>query len=138
MEIKPTNHLVFWCGAVLQAPHHAVRQSMMNLPSQVYVTNRMHGSPARHYGISSTNFITHVNGIPTPTLEEFVKVVRQIGDNTYCKLRLVSFDNIPFAISIKTNYHYFPTGELKRDSNLSKWLDIEYNEENKETKVTHI
>lgn len=138
VEIKPTNHLVFWCGAVLQAPHHAVRQSMMNLPSQVYVTNRMHGSPARHYGISSTNFITHVNGIPTPTLEEFVKVVRQIGDNTYCKLRLVSFDNIPFAISIKTNYHYFPTGELKRDSNLSKWLDIEYNEENKETKVTHI
>jgi len=138
VEIKPTDHLVFWCGAVLQAPHHAVRQSMLNLPSQVYVTNRMHGSPARHYGISSTNFITHVNGIPTPTLEEFVKVVRKIGDNTYCKLRLVSFDNIPFAISIKTNYHYFPTGELKRDSKLSKWLDIEYDEDNKENKVSHI
>ncbi|CCH40949.1 Pro-apoptotic serine protease [Wickerhamomyces ciferrii] len=138
VEIKPTDHLVFWCGAVLQEPHHAVRQSMLNLPSQVYVTNRMQGSPARHYGISSTNFITHVNGIPTPTLDKFVEVVRQIGDNTYCKLRLVSFDNVPFAISIKTNYHYFPTGELKRDTKLNNWFDIEYDVKNKESKVSHI
>lgn len=137
-EIPSTNHLVFWCGAVLQAPHHAVRQSMMNLPSEVYVTTKSNGSPARQYGINSTNFITHVNEIPTPTLSEFIKVVKQIGDNTYCKLRLVSFDNIPFAISIKTNYHYFPTGELKIDPATKKWVDIEYNETNEESKKTEI
>ncbi|KAH3676150.1 hypothetical protein WICMUC_002172 [Wickerhamomyces mucosus] len=138
VEVKSTDHLVFWGGAVLQAPHHAVRQSMMNLPSQVYVTSRARGSPARSYGISSTNFITHLDGIPTPTLEKFVEVARTIPDNTYCKVRLVSFDNIPFAISVKTNYHYFPTGELKKNHESNTWLDIEYNEENKESSVKNI
>ncbi|KAH3686326.1 hypothetical protein WICPIJ_002688 [Wickerhamomyces pijperi] len=127
---RSTDHLVFWGGAVLQTPHHAVRQSMTNLPSQVYVTSRSRGSPAKFYGISSTNFVTHLNGIPTPTLEEFVKVARSIPDNTYTKVRLVSFDNIPFAISMKTNYHYFPTGELKKDHEKNEWVDIEYDEKN--------
>jgi hypothetical protein len=138
VEVKSSDHLVFWAGAILQAPHHAVRQSLINLQSQVYVTSRGRGSPAKAYGISPTNFITHVSGIPTPTLEEFVKVVRTIPDETYVKLRLVSFDNIPFAISIKTNYHYFPTGELKKDSKSGKWIDIEYDEKNNENIVKEV
>lgn len=138
VNAKSTDHLVFWAGAVLQAPHHAVRQSLTNLQSQVYVTSRGRGSPAKAYGISPTNFITHVNGIPTPTLPEFVKVVRTIPDETYVKLRLVSFDNIPFAISIKTNYHYFPTGELKKDEKSGKWIDIEYDEKNAENIIKEV
>lgn len=133
VQPRSTDHLVIWGGAVLQPPHHAVRQSMTNLPSEVYVTNRSRGSPAKSYGISSTNFITHLNGQPTPTLEEFVKVARTIPDSTYTKVRLVSFDNIPFAISVKTNYHYFPTGELKKDHEKNEWIDIEYDEKNSES-----
>lgn len=130
VEVKTTDHIAIWSGVVVQAPHHAVRQAMSNLPSQVYVTARPKGSPAAGYGINQTNFITHVNGIATPTVPDFVRVVRTIGTNTYCKLRLVSFDNVPFAISVKTNYHYYPTGELKRDPETGKWIDIEYDEKN--------
>jgi S1-C subfamily serine protease len=133
VEVKPTDHIVIWSAVVVQAPHHAVRQAMLNLPSQVYVTARPKGSPVAGYGINPTNFITHVNGIATPTVPDFVKVVRTIGTNTYCKLRLVSFDNVPFAISVKTNYHYFPTGELKKDPITNKWIDIEYAEDNTQT-----
>lgn len=137
-EIKSTDHIAIWSGVVVQAPHHAVRQSMLNLPSQVYVTARPKGSPAAGYGINPTNFITHVNGVATPTVDDFVRVVRTIGTNTYCKLKLVSFDNVPFAISVKTNYHYYPTGELKRDPATNKWLDIEYDEKNAETSLKKI
>lgn len=119
-----TSQLVSWCGALLQEPHQAVRQIMKNLPSMVYVTNRAQGSPARHYGVTTTNFITHVNEQPTTDLESFINVVKDIKDNTYCKLRLVSFDNIPFAITLKTNYHYFPTVALKKDSE-NKWSEQE-------------
>ncbi|ODV97420.1 hypothetical protein PACTADRAFT_38751 [Pachysolen tannophilus NRRL Y-2460] len=121
-----TSQLLIWSGALLQAPHHGVRQLMKNLPSSIYVTSRAEGSPARHYGIGSTNFITHANEIPTPDLNSFLEVIKKIPDNTYCKLRLVTYDNIPFAITLKTNYHYFPTTELKKNPETGKWIEHEY------------
>lgn len=121
-----TNQLVIWSGAILQAPHQSVRQLMNNLPSSIYVISRAHGSPARHYGIHSTNFITHINDVETPDLDSFMKVVKTIPDNTYVKLRCVTYDNIPYAVTLKTNYHYFPTTELKRDDETGDWNEREY------------
>lgn len=119
-----TNHVVFWCGSILQAPHHGVRQLIEKIPSEVYVTRKNSGGPAHQYGIATNSFITHVNDTETKTLESFVEVVKTITDNTYIKLRLVSFDSIPVAISIKTNYHYFPTFELKKVN--GEWEESEH------------
>jgi S1-C subfamily serine protease len=79
-----TDRAVSFCGATLQRPHHAVRQQISKLHSEVYVSARTRGSPSYQYGLGPTNFITHVNGIPTPDLETFVKEVITIPDNT-CK-----------------------------------------------------
>lgn len=110
-----TSQLAFFGGCAIQAPHHAVRQVISNLPSKVYTIAMYPGCPATLYDIEATCFITHVNEKPTPTLDEFLKVVRDVDENTYCKLRLVSFDGIPTALTLKVNYHYFPTLELKKD-----------------------
>ena len=99
---------------------------MVDVPKGVYCTFRGESSPALQYGISATNFITHVNEIETPDLDTFLKVVKTIPDNSYCKMRLMTFDNVPFAISLKTNYHYFPTAELKRDNITHKWIEKEF------------
>lgn len=120
-----TLHVVFWCGAVLQSPHLGVRQLMEKIPSEVYVTRKSSGGPAQQYGISTNSFITHVNDCETSTLEKFVEIVKSISDNTYVKLRIVSFDTVPMAISLKTSYHYFPTSELRKDAT-GKWCDIEH------------
>lgn len=127
VEVKETEQVVIFAGSIIQKPHHAVRQAMINLPSEVYCIFRGESSPAVQYGISATNFITHVNEVDTPDVETFLKVVKTIPDNTYCKMRLVTFDNVPFAISLKTNYHYFPTAELKKDLKSNKWIEKEYN-----------
>jgi S1-C subfamily serine protease len=79
-----TNRAISFCGAILHRPHHAVRQQISKLHSEVYVSARTHGSPAYQYDLAPTNFITHVNGKPTPDLETFLKVVVDIPDNT-CK-----------------------------------------------------
>lgn len=79
-----TDRAVSFCGAVLHRPHHAVRQQISKLHSEVYVSARTRGSPAYQYGLAPTNFITHVNGVATPDLETFVKEVIKIPDNT-CK-----------------------------------------------------
>ena len=80
------------------------------------------------YGISNSVFITHVNDQETPDLETFVKITNDIPDNTYVKLGLVSYDHVPGAVSIKMNYHYFPTQELKKGADGS-WHEIEHTKE---------
>lgn len=64
------------------------------------------GSPAYQYGLAPTNFITAVNGIPTPNLDSFVREVSKIPDNTYFRLRAVTFDNVPWVVTMKKNDHY--------------------------------
>ena len=124
---KKTDHAVVFCGAVLQKPHHAVRQQISKLHSEVYVsagvgsttiafflhillTNSSdiqgRGSPSYQYGLSPTNFITAVNGVPTPDLASFIKQVGTIPDNTYFRLRAVTFDNIAWVVTMKKNDHY--------------------------------
>ncbi|CAN6674795.1 pro-apoptotic serine protease Nma111p [Trichomonascus vanleenenianus] len=119
-----TDRVIIWCGAVLHKPHHAVRQQIKKIHSGVYVAARVQGSPAFQYAIAPTNFITHVNGIATPDLDKFLEVVTTIPDNTYVRLRIVTFDNVPFACSIKTSYHYFPTGELAKED--GEWNGFSY------------
>jgi len=38
-----------------------------------------------------------------------------IPDNTYVRVKVVSFDNQPLVLAVKTNHHYFPTLEMVKD-----------------------
>lgn len=120
-----TSRVLFWCGALIQEPHNAVHQLMEKIPSRVYVTRKNPGGPMSQYGILTSVFITHVNDQETQDLETFIKITDTIPDNTYVKLRLVSFDHVPGAISMKTNYHYFPTQELKKNPS-GEWEEVEH------------
>ncbi|KAF2743930.1 Pro-apoptotic serine protease NMA111 [Sporormia fimetaria CBS 119925] len=112
-----TDRAVIFCGATLHAPHHAVRQQISKIPSEVYISSRCRGSPAYLYGLSSTNFLTHVNDKPTPDLDTFLTEVKKIPDNKYFRLRVVTFDQVPWVATIKKNEHYFPTIEYRKDVN---------------------
>ncbi|KAF2455375.1 putative nuclear serine protease HtrA2/Nma111 [Lineolata rhizophorae] len=107
-----TGRALVFAGAVLHAPHHAVRQQIARLHSGVYISARTRGSPAYAYGLAPTNFITHVNGAPTPDLPAFVAQVKRVPDNRYFRLRVVTFDNVPWVATVKKCEHYFPTAEF--------------------------
>lgn len=122
-----TDRAISFCGAILHAPHHAVRQQISKLHSEVYVSARTRGSPAYQYGLAPTNFITAVNGIRTPDLESFVRAVVQIPDNTYFRLKAMTFDDVPWVITMKKNEHYFPTMEWVKDgSEPCGWKRVTY------------
>lgn len=125
-SILNTTRILAWCGALIQEPHHGVRQLMQKIPSRVYVARKSAGGPVAQYGILTSVFITHVNDQETKDLEDFVRITESIPDNTYVKLRLVSYDLVPGAVSIKTNYHYFPTQELKKDAVTGDWIEFDY------------
>ncbi|CAJ0549606.1 Ff.00g032190.m01.CDS01 [Fusarium sp. VM40] len=122
-----TDHAVSFCGAILHRPHQAVRQQISKLHSEVYVSSRIRGSPAYQYGVAPTNFITHVNGTPTPDLNSFIAATREIPDNTYFRLKAVTFDCVPWVITMKKNDHYFPTMEwIKDDKEACGWRRVTY------------
>lgn len=144
-----TDHVVSFCGATLHRPHFAVRQQISILHSEVYVSARTRGSPSYQYQLAPTNFITHVNNKPTPDLKTFLKEVRDIPDNT-CKLQflfiivytgdanfilklldfslsVVTFDCVPWVVTMKKNEHYFPTVEwIKDPSHPVGWKRVTY------------
>jgi pro-apoptotic serine protease NMA111 len=111
-----TDRIVVFCGAVLHRPHHAVRQQISKVHSDIYVSARMRGSPAYMYGLAPTNFIMAVNGVPTHNLEEFVREANKIPDNTYFRLKVMTFDNVPWVATMKKCEHYFPTVEFLQDA----------------------
>ncbi|ODV64407.1 trypsin-like serine protease [Ascoidea rubescens DSM 1968] len=115
-EVEKTEETIHWCGANFQNPFYALRQSLKELPSDVYVMTVGRGSPAKDYGLGSSHFITHVNEIETPTLDKFLSAIKQVADNSYVKVRAVSLSNQKKAITLKTNYHYFPTNGFKKNA----------------------
>ncbi|KAK4229924.1 trypsin-like cysteine/serine peptidase domain-containing protein [Podospora fimiseda] len=122
-----TNHAISFCGAIFHRPHHAVRQQISKLFSEVYVSARTRGSPAYQYGLAPTNFITSVNGQPTPDMKSFLKEVVKIPDNTYFRMRATTFDSVPWVVTMKKNEHYFPTMELIKDpSEECGWRRVTY------------
>lgn len=66
-------------------------------------------------GLAPTNFLTHVNNKPTPDLDSFLAAVKQIKDNEYFRLKVMTFDNVPWVATMKKNEHYFPTIEYVKD-----------------------
>jgi len=110
-----TDRVVAFCGAILHRPHHAVRQQISKVHSDIYVSGRMRGSPAFMYGLAPTNFIMAVNAVPTPDLESFIRETNKIPDNTYFRLKVMTFDNVPWVATMKKNEHYFPTVEFLKD-----------------------
>lgn len=105
-EDVETDRALLFCGAVLHRPHHAVRQQISKLHSEIYISARSRGSPAYQYNLVPTNFILAVNGRPTTDLDSFLAAVNIIPDNTYFRIRMMSFDTIPYVITIKKNEHY--------------------------------
>ncbi|KAF1985448.1 Pro-apoptotic serine protease NMA111 [Aulographum hederae CBS 113979] len=111
-----TDRVVIFCGAILHRPHHAVRQQISKIHSDIYISGRMRGSPAYQYPLAPTNFITHVNGVATPDLSAFLRETAKIPDNTYFRLKAMSFDDMPWVATLKKCEHYFPTIEFVKDA----------------------
>ena len=108
------DRVVLWAGATLQAPHRAML-AQRGVPNDgVYVGYFAFGSPASRYGLYAGRRITEVDGIPTPDLDAFLRVVTGRPDRASVRLRTVGWNNAPDVITLKLDKHYFPAYELRR------------------------
>ncbi len=119
------DRIVMWAGATLQAPHRAMIAQRGIPPEGVYVGYFAYGSPATRYGLFPGRRIVEVDGIPTPNLDEFLKVVSGRPDRSAIRLRTITWNNAPEVITLKLDRHYWPTYEVKRTDQGWERRDLE-------------
>jgi pro-apoptotic serine protease NMA111 len=119
------DRIVMWAGATLQSPHRAMIAQRGIPPEGVYVGYFAYGSPATRYGLFPGRRIVEVDGVPTPNLDEFLKVVSGRPDRSAIRLRTITWNNAPEVITLKLDRHYWPTYELKRTDNGWERRDLE-------------
>ncbi|XP_023751918.1 protease Do-like 7 [Lactuca sativa] len=118
-----TTRVINWCGCFLQDPHPAVR-ALGFLPDEghgVYVTRWSHGSPVHRYGLYALQWIVEVNGKPTPDLEAFVNVTKEIENGEFVRVKTVYLNGKPRVLTLKQDLHYWPTWELRFDPETAMW-----------------
>jgi S1-C subfamily serine protease len=104
--------LVQWAGATLQAPHRAMSAQRGIEPYGVYVAYFAYGSPATRHGLYPGRRIVEVDGVPTPDLDAFLKVVLGRPDRSSVRLKTITWNNAPEVITLKLDKHYWPAYEL--------------------------
>lgn len=119
------DRIVMWAGATLQVPHRAMIAQRGIPPEGVYVGYFAYGSPATRYGLFPGRRIVEVDGIPTPNLDAFLKVVSGRPDRSAIRLRTITWNNAPEVITLKLDRHYWPTYELRRTADGWERHDLE-------------
>ncbi|KAL1531547.1 Protease Do-like 7 [Salvia divinorum] len=118
-----TTRVINWCGCIVQDPHSAVR-ALGFLPEEghgVYVARWCHGSPVHRYGLYALQWIVEINGKPTPDLDAFVTVTKEIEHGEFVRVRTVHLNGRPRVLTLKQDLHYWPTWELSFDPETAMW-----------------
>ena len=113
---QDVDRLVSWAGATLQAPHRAIAAQRSLAPQGVYVAYYDFGSPATRFGLQPGQRIVEIDGTPTPDLDAFIRVVGGRADRSSLRIKTVGWNNAPSVITLKLDRHYWPTYELRRES----------------------
>ncbi|XP_028197146.1 protease Do-like 7 isoform X2 [Glycine soja] len=118
-----TARAINWCGCIVQDPHPAVR-ALGFLPEEghgVYVARWCHGSPVHRYGLYALQWIVEINGKPTPNIDSFVKVTKELEHGEFVRVRTIHLNGKPRVLTLKQDLHYWPTWELRFNPNSAMW-----------------
>ncbi|CAJ2640797.1 protease Do-like 7 isoform X2 [Trifolium pratense] len=118
-----TTRTINWCGCIVQDPHSAVR-ALGFLPEEghgVYVARWCHGSPVHRYGLYALQWIVEINGKPTPDLDSFVNVTKELEHGEFVRVRTIHLNGKPRVLTLKQDLHYWPTWQLRFSPDTAIW-----------------
>ncbi|KAE9598793.1 putative htrA2 peptidase [Lupinus albus] len=118
-----TTRAINWCGCIVQDSHPAVR-ALGFLPEEghgVYVARWCHGSPVHRYGLYALQWIVEINGKPTPNLDSFIDVTKELEHGEFVRVKTIHLNGKPRVMTLKQDLHYWPTWELRFDPDTAIW-----------------
>jgi S1-C subfamily serine protease len=115
-----TEKIVMWAGGHFQNTHRAVDQLGFS-PEGVYCSRWHYGSPSHKYGLRATFWVVEINGVPTPDLESFIAVIKDIEEDVFVRLKLVGLQDKAIVITMKLDLTYFPTAIIHREKD-GTWI----------------
>ncbi|KAJ2712698.1 hypothetical protein H4R19_002620 [Coemansia spiralis] len=147
-----THRVVHWSGALVQEPYRAVQEQVRRLPSHVYVSCTLYGSPANCYGLRPGMWITEVEGRPVSSVADFVVTLEglcldreprsaataagppalagprsDLQSARYVRLTVVNKNEVARVLSLRVDNHYWPPWELVRDPDEpSGWRSVQH------------
>ncbi|KAJ1942494.1 hypothetical protein FBU59_003182, partial [Linderina macrospora] len=126
-----TRRVVHWAGALVQTPYRAVQEQIRRLPSSVYVSCTLYGSPANCYGLKPGMWITEIENRPVGDLDAFIRIVKELSldcaaaNGRYVRVTVVNRNEITRVLSLRVDNHYWPPWQLLRDpAAASNWKAV--------------
>ncbi|MCH98346.1 protease Do-like 7-like [Trifolium medium] len=80
-----------------------------------------HGSPVHRYGLYALQWIVEINGKPTPDLDSFVNVTKELEHGEFVRVRTIHLNGKPRVLTLKQDLHYWPTWELRFNPDTAIW-----------------
>lgn len=105
---------ISWAGALIQDPHRAMAAQRGVSTDGVYVAYFSYGSPATRYGLWAGRRVVEVNEQPTPDLQAFIDVVKDIDHRESVRLKTVTWNETAEVITLKLDNQYWPAYEIRR------------------------
>jgi S1-C subfamily serine protease len=112
---KGIERAVLWGGALLQDPHRAMAAQRGIGTDGVYVAYFSYGSPATRYGLWAGRRVVEVNETPTPNLQSFIDIVKDIEHRESVRVKTVTWNGTAEVITLKLDNQYWPAYEIRRD-----------------------
>lgn len=113
---QETSRIIEWQGTLIQEPYKAVLEQMPEVPSGVYVSCTLHGSPSSEK-IHPGSWITEFNGRPVQDMDSFLTAVSKEWDHDgmqgYARIQTAQRGNVIKVVAFKMDHLYWPTREAK-------------------------
>lgn len=110
---KETSRVIEWQGTLIQEPYKAVLEQMPDVPTGVYVSCTMSGSPASSK-IHPGSWITEFNGREIQDMDSFLTAIKDYKDESeYVRVQTVQRGNVIKVIALKIDELYWPTREAR-------------------------
>jgi S1-C subfamily serine protease len=114
LDGKGIDHAISWAGALIQNPHRAMAAQRGVSTNGVYIAYFSYGTPATRYGLWAGRRVVEVNETPTPDLQAFIAVVKDISDRESVRLKTKTWNGTAEVITLKLDTQYWPAYEIRR------------------------
>jgi len=116
----PFQRVLLWGGATFQRPHLPVAQQRGQPRSGVYVSYWWQGSPAGRHRLRPLRRIVSVDGVPTPDLDAFARIVGTKRTGDAVRLTTIDLKGRKRMLTMKADTEYWPLEELVHDQ--GRWV----------------